>query len=59
MIGGNADIGRVAIYHRGQWGTICKTGLSVPIYNALCQHAGFGDKGSLIFGTISYNESYI
>ena len=48
--GGLTSIGRVAVYHNGEWGTICRTGLSTRIYNVLCQQAGLGKTGSLIFG---------
>lgn len=37
--------GRVAIYHEGEWGTICSHGLTKPVTNLMCERFGFSHSG--------------
>ncbi|XP_046565328.1 uncharacterized protein LOC124274041 [Haliotis rubra] len=39
--GQNVNEGRVEIYHKGQWGTICNTSLGHTDASAICRHLGY------------------
>ena len=39
------NIGRVAIYHDGEWGTICSTGLTTKVVSLMCDRFGFSKSG--------------
>ncbi|XP_046340855.2 uncharacterized protein LOC124121822 [Haliotis rufescens] len=39
--GRNVNEGRVEIYHKGQWGTICNTSLGHTDASAICRHLGY------------------
>ncbi|XP_067648737.1 uncharacterized protein [Haliotis asinina] len=39
--GRNVNEGRVEIYHKGQWGTLCNTSLGHTDASAICRHLGY------------------
>ncbi|RDD37229.1 MAM and LDL-receptor class A domain-containing protein 2 [Trichoplax sp. H2] len=41
------NVGRVVLYHNGQWGTICRAGLKASTAALMCQSFGIGTVGQL------------
>lgn len=44
------NIGRLAIYHDGEWGSICTRGLVSHDIGLICEHAGYEPRGIFFNG---------
>lgn len=54
LYGRSTNAGRIVIYHKGRWGTICSTGLSSQIRDLLCEQVGFSNAEAMYRGKLHY-----
>lgn len=54
LANGPENIGRIAIYHDGLWGTISRIGISDQFIGLLCKAAGFQSYGIQYLGPGRY-----
>lgn len=55
LVNGGPNFGRIEVYHRGEWGTICDDNWNIRNGNVLCKMLGYA-RASSVFGEARYGE---